>query len=136
MCKTFKSWRLYSCRRFICTSKIDCGSKNSFCVASSHAAKSSLFFCLISESSRKTAGSSACFSRFFKIDKSVSQPLPAYFDTNAARRGFAFKSQRRCVMPFVLLLNLAGYKSAQSFNSFVRKISECRAATPFTLKQV
>jgi len=46
--------------------------------------------------------------------------------------GLDFKSQRRGVIPFVLLLNLDGQYSAKSLRTLFRRRSVCSSETPLT----
>ena len=69
------------------------------------------------------------FAQLFEIR---NPPVADRFGNQFASGGLAFKSQRRGVMPFVLLLNFDGQYSAKSRRTLVRKRSVCSWETPLT----
>ena len=72
------------------------------------ASRSTLFACLMFMKSIWNCKSSANSSRARSLSRSRSQPSPILEVIRPLRRGLHAKSQRRGVIPLVLLLNLPG----------------------------
>src|SRR5690606_17861825 len=99
------------CSRFTCTSKIEEQLTVIPVCFFIFSASLSLFFLLIFCRLSKKPGSSLNFSSSRKYSGCVihlSPIAPVIRDANSL---LAFNSQRRCVIPFVLLLNFSGLYS-------------------------
>ena len=107
-CRIFSSWRLYSCRRFTCTSKMESGSTSMPLCSLIYFARRTLFFLLICINSCCAFSSSTYGSSFFNCGRSVTHASPILSVIHADNSGLPCKRNLLCVIPLVLLLNFCG----------------------------
>ena len=81
----------------------------------SQSAKRDLDWCLAPRTASRKPASPANGFNFASSARSVIQPSPIASVMQPARAGLAISSQRRGVMPLVLLLKRSGNRSARSF---------------------
>src|SRR5271166_1238901 len=93
-------------------------------------ASACLLCCFAARNLSRKAGSSASFSSLRNSSRSLIQRSPIASVISCARGGLAFKSQHRCVIPFVLLLNFDGQYSAKSLRTLFCRRSVCSCETP------
>ena len=95
-------------------------------------ARSTLLACFTAMKSSWNCASSAKASSARSLSRSRSQPWPIFEVMSSLRRGLQASSQRRGVMPLVLLLNLPGYIASKSGKRSFLISWVCSAATPLT----
>ena len=69
---------------------------------------------------------------FLSSGSSVCQPVPIFPSMSRAISGLLSSSQRRGVMPLVMLTNFSGYRSYQFLKVCVFKMFVWISATPLT----
>jgi len=124
---------LYSWIRFTWQSNTVCGSTTWPVVPFSQLAKTAFWRSLALRTDCRKAESSASGLSRESSSRSVTHFEPMASEIAADSAGFASRSQRRGVTPFVLLLKRSGKSSARSLTVLVRRRSEWMAATPFVL---
>ena len=104
----FNCWRLYSWSLLIWISKIVSGLISISCVSFRYLHSAFLFSFLIFTSLSRTFSSSWYFKSFSSSAASFLYPSPISESISSVRAGLQWSSQRRNVIPLVLLLNFSG----------------------------
>ena len=132
MLRALSSCRLYSCIRFTWISKRKF--EGMFTPSRSRMmAESCSFFCCLMALNRAMVASSMWFlSPWSRSRSSRKSRLPSRSSISPVSSGLHKPSQRRWVMPLVLLQNFSGYRAYQSGSSSRLISSLWILATPFT----
>ena len=130
--KAFSSWRLYSCIRLICTSKMKCEGMSTPSFSSMYCAKARLFSPLMRTNASLNVWSCTYFSISLSSGKFVCQALPIRLSISFAISGLFCKNQRLGVIPFVTLMIFSGYFLSQLRKVFSFNIPVWICATPLT----
>ena len=128
----FNCWRLYSCRRFTCTSKIPLQLSLVPVVLYTYFAKACLLASFTAANLSRTALSSANFLKSASFDASFLKPSPMHSVRRFVSPWLLASNQRRYAIPFVTFLKASGVTVYWSWNTLSLMISEWSLETPFT----
>ena len=129
--KPFRSWRLYSCRRLMCTSKMKWGSTTTPSLSRS-TFESCCFLVNFTWLNLEMSSSSMTGFKTWSQSSWVRKPGLTYSSRSRVSSGLESPSHRRGVMPLVLFWNFSGKTAYQSRKTWCLRISVWILATPLT----